>query len=485
MKKIISIALVAAMLLCAFCATACKKNKQSEPFDYANAPLDEYISLSSEDYKNLSVEVETIKEIDESSVSVAIDSMLVQFAQSVTLTEAGIKAGDNISFYYVAICDGRIIGQNVTNASPAKAVVGEGLVIPGLDEELVGVIPNSTSLAKITAGQVKQSYTVYLDYTAKYEGKTETAQEKFSLSDCVYGDEFATKLIGQTVGTPFSFTHELDIDGDGNSENVSFDAVVLVATIETPVSFELRFPDPYPENESLSDRELTLELFIESTQRIELPPLTDTLLREKLGFLGSASLKGDTLVEQFKEYMRQGLVETRASNIESSAKNAIWTTLAALAQVKAYPEQAVAQSRAEYLQELQYYFAVYSQQYASSFPYSTYQEYGYDYLGLDSKLEFDEALDKFVREKVLRKMLMYYIANAEGLTLSNEEKTTAINSFTKYYSANSESMFGQKFSEAQILSMYGADFICEQYLENKVVDYLYQSTIVEEIITQK
>ena len=485
MKKIISIALVAVMLLCAFCATACKKNKQEKPFDYENAPLDEYLSLSSEDYKNLTVEVETIKEIDESSVAVAIDTMLAQFAQSATLTEAGIKAGDKISFYYVAMCDGRIIGQNVTSASPEQALVGEGLVIPGLAEELVGVIPKSTSLAKITAGQVKQSYTVYLDYTAKYDGKTESAQKKLSLSDCVYGDEFAAKLIGQTVGAPFSFTHELDIDGDGKSENVSFDAVVLVATIETPATFELRFPDPYPENESLSDRELTLELFIENTQRIELPPLTDALLRDKLGFLGSASLKGDTLVEQFKEYMKQGLAETRASGIESSAKSAIWTTLASLAEVKEYPEQAVAQSKAEYLKELQYNFTVYSQQYASSFPYSTYQEYGYDYLGLDSKLEFGEALDKFVREKVLRKMLMYYIADAEDLNLSSQEKSEAIDSFTKYYSANSESMFGQKFSEAQILSMYGADFIYEQYLENKVVEYLYQRTIVEEIITQK
>jgi hypothetical protein len=178
MKKIISIALVAAMLLCAFCATACKKNKQEKPFDYENAPLDEYLSLSSEDYKNLTVEVETIKEIDESSVAVAIDTMLAQFAQSATLTEAGIKAGDKISFYYVAMCDGRIIGQNVTSSSPAKAVVGEGLVIPGLAEELVGVIPKSTSLAKITAGQVKQSYTVYLDYTAKYDGKHNHARRQ-------------------------------------------------------------------------------------------------------------------------------------------------------------------------------------------------------------------------------------------------------------------------------------------------------------------
>lgn len=68
------------------------------------------------------------------------------------------RAGDTVSVYYTgALDDGTIFDSNV-NGSPLIFTLGRGFVIPGFDEAVTGMSPNTTRTVRIPSEKAYGSY---------------------------------------------------------------------------------------------------------------------------------------------------------------------------------------------------------------------------------------------------------------------------------------------------------------------------------------
>jgi peptidylprolyl isomerase len=74
------------------------------------------------------------------------------------LNPSAARSGDTVSVYYTgALDDGTIFDSNV-NGSPLIFTLGKGFVIPGFDEGVVGMAPNTTKVVHIPSEKAYGSY---------------------------------------------------------------------------------------------------------------------------------------------------------------------------------------------------------------------------------------------------------------------------------------------------------------------------------------
>ncbi len=171
-RKIIS-ALLAALLLAAP-LTSCDGNDDSVDtaagtetdtaagdvvtrlprYDYMTADVAPDVTLDRADYTNLSLTVPTSLKVDEADVQDYINDIRFQYRTAVNGTamvkDQPLKMGDDAYIYYKGFLNGEAFdgGSNWDDASPYKLGLGSGSFIPGFEEALVGVVPNTTSKQK-------------------------------------------------------------------------------------------------------------------------------------------------------------------------------------------------------------------------------------------------------------------------------------------------------------------------------------------------
>ncbi|MBQ5634079.1 MAG: FKBP-type peptidyl-prolyl cis-trans isomerase, partial [Clostridia bacterium] len=267
MKRVLSLLLVFTLILSsAIIFASCKDDKkEGEGFDFTKEKMKDYITLNREDYIGIEVEAEIYPEITEDDVDGYIEYILSNSVEKTVYTDKPIEEGDTVSIYFRGECDGVEFetGSNYADASPASLVIGSGSFIEGFEDGLIGVVPNTTSLTKIDSGKVKADYIAYVSYSYTYvdesgaEKSGEVKEYRIDLANPKSADAiFVDKIVGQTVGTAFTFDAEYDVTGDGEAENASFTMKVKFATMEETAAVKVTFPDPYKNNEELSGKEV-------------------------------------------------------------------------------------------------------------------------------------------------------------------------------------------------------------------------------------
>ena len=126
-------------------------SKELENFDYLNADLTEYISLPSTNYLTSKVTlgseyVVTDKMVDEYMADFLFDKKTKTNGDT-QITDQPIKLGDSAFIYYTGYLDGVAFqgGSNAADPKPYELSIGSGSFIPGFEEGLIGIVPNSTS----------------------------------------------------------------------------------------------------------------------------------------------------------------------------------------------------------------------------------------------------------------------------------------------------------------------------------------------------
>jgi FKBP-type peptidyl-prolyl cis-trans isomerase 2 len=78
---------------------------------------------------------------------------------------SGARTGDTVSVYYTGkLADGTVFDTNV-GATPLVFTIGKGKIIPGFEEGVVGMMPNTTKTVQIPADKAYGPYKTELVHT--------------------------------------------------------------------------------------------------------------------------------------------------------------------------------------------------------------------------------------------------------------------------------------------------------------------------------
>ena len=494
MKKILSLALVLAMLLCAF--ASCGKKEVSEldengMYNYSEIDFSKYISLSRDSYYGKTVKVDVTPEIDDDDVEEFLDYLCQQETTFDNYTDKPIEKGDIVHIYFRGTADGKDFegGSNMTTSTPTDLEIGSGQFIPSFEDALIGIVPNTTSFTKISSGSIKADYIVYATYSYSYNDGAEkkegsvTTPERIDLSSPAgYDSAFAANFVDKTIGATFTFTADVDIDGDGDKDSVTYDMKVANASIEQTAEVKVKFPDPYPKNEELAGKEATFYVVIESLERPNVPELTEALIKKLQAEMGFTSEKtGDEYISEFRAFVKGELSTAREDKAKNEALNLLVDEMMKTVEVKSYPEIAVNEITKYYDDELKSYFDYYG----ASYGCETIE----DFIPLMYKIPEGQTYDEWKLEQaqaeVRYNMIVNYIMDEEKISFTDEELKEAVDKLAQDYSAYYSSYYGQTITKDDVYAEFGEDALAEECHYNKVFEFLADNIVVEMNIVEE
>lgn len=219
---------------------------------------------------------------------------------------------------------------------------------------------------------------------------------------------------GDTVKVKFEGTLEDGTTNDGMKSEGSqltlgsgqfiegFEEGLYGATIGEEVSLDLTFPDPYPKSPDLAGKGVTFKVTVLSKQEKEIPELTVDFV------------KANSEVETIAEYRAEVGKSLEAASEEeqlTQIKFNLFTKIVEETEVLKYPEKEVN----EQIEGL-------TQQYkdsaeAAGTEWITFLD---QQLGMTEK-EFNEEAKLYGEEVVKQEMVVYAMAEKEGITMTDEE----------------------------------------------------------------
>lgn len=168
--------------------------------DYFGEDMDRYLSIDREDYMTIEVTVSDEFVIGDDDVEDYINSLRLKNKTADTgavgVTDQPIALGDVVHFYYRGTIDGEAFegGSYLPEKydTPAELEIGSGRFIPGFEDAMIGIVPNTTSEDRMTSIKV----TFPANYNKKLGGKEATFElyvvsvDKYILP--TYDDSFIT-----------------------------------------------------------------------------------------------------------------------------------------------------------------------------------------------------------------------------------------------------------------------------------------------------
>ena len=198
MRKVLLMLLAAAMLAASL--TACKGGDDTAEtgagtgagttaeteavtaiprFDYMDADVAGDVTIAKEDYTNITLTISNSLKIKDDDVQAYLKSTILFPRRTAVngttmVKDQPLKLGDDAYIYYKGFVDGEAFdgGSNWDDEKPYTLGLGSGAFIPGFEDALVGVVPNTTSKTK--PAEIKVTFPE--DYAEELAGKEATFQ---------------------------------------------------------------------------------------------------------------------------------------------------------------------------------------------------------------------------------------------------------------------------------------------------------------------
>lgn len=262
---------------------------------------------------------------------------------------------------------GEYKGIEVEKVEPA-AVADEAV-----QTEITSRLEAAATTETFKEGTVEDGVTVNIDYEGKIDGKAFEggSAEGFDLiiGSGQFIDGFEDGLIGKKVG----------------------DTVTL----------NLEFPDPYETNPDVAGKAVAFTVTINSLQKSVVPELDEKFVQ---------SVSECKTVKEYEAQVKKELEEQAATAAEQEMITAIWEQVFANAEILKHPEEEVA----TYEQQMKDYYEQYSKSYGMEMA---------DFLEMSgmTEEEFGEQCKEYAKTSVAEEMVMFSIARAEGIEITDEE----------------------------------------------------------------
>lgn len=302
------------------------------------------------------------------------------------------------------------------------------------DEEVTTQIEttltNAATEEEVTDRAVEDGDIVNIDYVGKVDGEEfdggSAEAYDLTIGSGTFIDDFEEQLIGANIG----------------------DVVEVNAT----------FPEEYSQNEDLAGKEAVFTVTINSIKESVVPKLTNKWVKE---YTADDEVQYTT-VEEYKEAVKADL---KAQKEETAATNKTADVLTAIVEnstISGYPEDEID----AYIADMKAYY----ESYASMFGYD-FETFLSGMFGMTEE-QFNEEANTLAKETIARQMVCKLIAEAEGMTVSDEEYQAGLEQYAIDYSSESKEYTPESFEEE-----YGKDVVTENILLQKVLDFITESAV--------
>ncbi|WP_205666525.1 trigger factor [Aminipila luticellarii] len=227
-----------------------------------------------------------------------------------------------------------------------------------------------------------------------------------------------------------------------------FDDGVIGMKVGEMKTLNLQFPQDYGKEE-LNGKNVDFDVTLSAIMVTETP-------KYDVDFVKAHSK--ETTIAGYEKSVKKELYAKKKSAAEEEMRNQIWGKIMDNAKILKYPEKEIAACKETNKQ----YYESYAKQYGMEL-----KDFVKQYAGMDEKA-YQEYLQKYAEAIVSQEMVMYSIAKAENITISDEEYKQKMEDFKKDQGVTDEKAFKQQ---------YGKSF--EEYVGK---DNLMKSFLLEEVI---
>ncbi len=302
-----------------------------------------------------------------------------------------------------------------------------------------------TDAPKETDRPVQEGDTVYIYYEGLLDGK--------AFDGGTYAETSTSNPYALTIGSG-SF-----IPG---FEDGLIGVIPSETSLQTPFALNVTFPESYQNSPELAGKAVVFNVYIKYILNdTYIPEYNEDTVVNILEF----KAEGDDVIKEFEDYIRSLLQDEQDQAVLTEISKLLINNLT----VKSYPQESVDYWFASYSAEIQQQVDLYTM-YGIQV---TFDQMAAQMLGLQSGQDWKTELTKFAKETVKTNMVYTYIAQQNGLSVSDKEYNDKVDELVEYYSSN-----GQKVTREEIIEKIGEKVIRRTMLFEKVDDLLLSSCTV-------
>lgn len=298
--------------------------------------------------------------------------------------------------------------------------------------EIASRLEAASTQVEVTEGTAASGDSVKIVYTGKIDGETFDGGST--------GDEGTVITLGSS------------------GYIAGFDDGVIGMKVGEKKDLNLTFPDDYW-NSDLAGKPVVFS--------VELKAIMETKEAEyNLEFVKANS--NAKSIEAYEESIRKELEEQKQAAAENSVKDQLWTAIMEGSKVEKYPEDMVEETK----KINEEYYESYAEQYQMDL-----MEFIKMYTGMDEEA-YNQYQQQYAEAIVAQEMVMYSIAEKEGITLSKSEYKAALKELMESQGITDEeefkSMYGMSFEEYA-----GKDNLAKSFLLEKILDFAVENAKIK------
>lgn len=297
------------------------------------------------------------------------------------------------------------------------------------------------------------------DIKAEIDSRREAAAETETVTTgtVASGDAINIDYVGTIDGEEFA---------GGNSQNKGVDIIVgsagyidgfeaglVGAQVGSTVVLDLRFPDNYGSTD-LAGKDCQFTVTIHTKELKHIPDYDLDWVK---------SVSSCESLNDYEATVYDELLKEATEKAEHDRNNAIWQQLVEKSDALDYPAKELKEEMERYRQ--------YISNYASQFGY-TLNDY-MSIMGMD-EAKLNEEIENYAKEVVKNEMLLFYIAREQGMTVSDEEYSKAIDDIIKEQGFESEQEFEDQY-KMTVEELYSKKYIITDIYLEKVMDYIIEN----------
>lgn len=236
-----------------------------------------------------------------------------------------------------------------------------------------------------------------------------------------------------------------------------FEEQLIGAKLGETVEINVTFPKDYPNNPDLANKKAKFTVTINSISTIVYPELTDALAKELSN--GQASN-----VTDYKALIKENLNTSKQQEVRYNKQNNIWLQVVDNSEIIKFPD---GQIETEVETALAYYEEM------AKANEITLEDYVTNYYRMDLD-EFKSTLTKQCESMLKQNLIIDALAEAEGITVSDEEYKAGLQSYATDYGFSDTATFEEQ---------YGKENIMSSLLSEKVMDMLEKASVEKDNFT--
>lgn len=281
---------------------------------------------------------------------------------------------------------------------------------------------------------------------------SKTVKEGAVESGDIANIDYEGKLDGKTFDGGSAKKYDLTI-GSG-SFIPGFEDGLIGKEIGSTVDLNLKFPDDYNQGDGeLAGKDVVFTVTINSVKKETIPPYDDAWVAK------NSKVK---TVAEYNEFIKEQLYDEKEEKAKSNKITELWTEVMENSEVLKYPEDEVN----GYVKEIEEQYAAMAKSSGMELK-DLWEQYG-----IDSQEAYDKQNKDAAQAYVKEQMVMYWIADKEGLSYSDDEAKKLKESIDE--AGYTEETFKQNFGQ-------GIDeYIVAALTFNQVGDFIFKNAKIVE-----